>query len=325
MFLREFLLSEGKKGAGPTVTLTGRLASRNRAWIYSKHPDDSGPGLPGVPVSVFIGGSTHPNHLPLGADCEVYSGQRRTNSERTKWRDRDQLRDDQLHCSWGHEFGSAGQRRDRAAFLERPLATHGHRGYRSEWQPADVGALSLSRWSGNQLYDRQHGQRPDGSHFLFCDQRRFRIELDPKLFLRFNQSVDRLSPRTASSRSAHTISPASLSRAPLTPSPRNVVSPAHLPSATPVDEKQWAKAQSLPARRRGSIRKAELESLQGPPANGLAGYGNGGGLRDAMSTKSSTGKNRSGRNRPEVIERDWSGREDSNLRPPGPEPGALPG
>jgi hypothetical protein len=26
-----------------------------------------------------------------------------------------------------------------------------------------------------------------------------------------------------------------------------------------------------------------------------------------------------------MLLRDWSGREDSNLRPPGPEPGALPG
>jgi hypothetical protein len=26
-----------------------------------------------------------------------------------------------------------------------------------------------------------------------------------------------------------------------------------------------------------------------------------------------------------VNEKEWSGREDSNLRPPGPEPGALPG
>ena len=27
----------------------------------------------------------------------------------------------------------------------------------------------------------------------------------------------------------------------------------------------------------------------------------------------------------QVIEKNWSGREDLNLRPPGPEPGALPG
>jgi hypothetical protein len=26
-----------------------------------------------------------------------------------------------------------------------------------------------------------------------------------------------------------------------------------------------------------------------------------------------------------MCEKEWSGREDSNLRPPGPEPGALPG
>ena len=29
--------------------------------------------------------------------------------------------------------------------------------------------------------------------------------------------------------------------------------------------------------------------------------------------------------RMQVVEKNWSGREDLNLRPPGPEPGALPG
>ena len=69
--------------------------------------------------------------------------------------------------------------------------------------------------------------------------------------------------------------------------------------------------------RRDLWSRVDLESHQNAIREGSQ-------IRPALNAAHSGGF-RVPRKRPDVIDSKWSGREDLNLRPPGPEPGALPG